>query len=89
MDIEQCLSWAPIQEYGCPENIERLRRAEHLADEKGVSVPTVAHAWALKQPLNLFCILGPSSPSHLDSLLRAFEVELTDHEADWLNLCDE
>lgn len=84
--IDQCLSWAPIEEYYCPENVERLRRVEHLAKEKGVSVPVIALSWALCQPMNVFCILSPSSVKHLLDLLQVFQVSLSPKEARWLDL---
>lgn len=85
-DIHESLPWAPIEEYYCADNVERLRRAELLAEEKGCGVPAVVLAWALRQPMNVFCILSPSSAKHLSSVLSAFQITLSDEEAAWMNL---
>lgn len=80
-EIHSTLSWAPVEEYYCEDNVERLRRAECLAEKKGATVPAVVLAWALRQPMNLFCILSPSSRQHLEALLCAFQLSLSDEEA--------
>ena len=85
-EIHSTLSWAPVEEYYCEANVERLRRAECLAEKKGATVPAVVLAWALRQPMNLFCILSPSSRQHLEALLCAFQLSLSDEEAAWLDL---
>lgn len=85
-EIGSTLSWAPIEEYFCEENVERLRRAEWLAAEKDVTVPAIVLAWALRQPMNLFCILSPSSRRHLEALLCALQLSLSADEAAWLDL---
>ena len=80
---------AIAKEYEYPDNLERLRRVEKLAAEKGLTVPQVALAWTLNQPLFVSPILSPSTVDHLEANLRAFEVELTREECLWLNLGEE
>ena len=77
-------------EYGYPENFERLRRVELLAEQKRAGVSQIAFAWIFKQPLNIFAVTGPSTIPHLNESVAAMHMELTDKEAKWLNLeCEE
>lgn len=68
------------------DNFERRRRAFELAEKKGVEPINIALAWVLKQPFPSFPIIGPRKLAHLQSSLRALEVELTDEEWRWLDL---
>lgn len=72
-------------EYAYPINFERLRRAEILAAEKNVTVAQLTLAWQLSRKLNIFAINSTSTPSHLYSNLKAFEIEITPEEADWIH----
>ena len=83
-DIHACLPEGPIKEYYAPENTQRLARAEKLAAQKGVSTAAIALAWLLSRPLNLFPIICPTGETHIDEALKAFEVSLTQQEADYL-----
>jgi aryl-alcohol dehydrogenase-like predicted oxidoreductase len=74
------------KEYAYPDNFERLRRCELLAREKGLSPAQIAFAWVFTQPLNVFPITSPSSLEHLRETVAALSVNLTAHEAAWLNL---
>lgn len=67
-------------------NIERLRRVEIMAKEKGVSVAQLSLGWLFGDPMNVFTIVGCRSESDILANLPAMEVELTDKERDWLNL---
>lgn len=82
--IEKCIGQGSIMEYDCPLNRERLQRAEVLAKEKNCSVPQICLAWLLRQPLNLFPIVAPSSDAHIRDNTGALEITLTDSEAEWL-----
>jgi aryl-alcohol dehydrogenase-like predicted oxidoreductase len=72
--------------YYSPENWERLKRAQALAAERGVSATNVALAWVLHQPQNVFPLVGPANPTELADTLRALDVALTPGEVAWLNL---
>lgn len=71
------------------QNLERLRRAEELGGERGVTANEVALAWVLHQPFPTYAIIGPRSPSELRESLAALEVELTGAEVRWLDLGEE
>jgi aryl-alcohol dehydrogenase-like predicted oxidoreductase len=68
-------------------NWERLRRAESLGREIGLSAIQVALAWVLNAPgLNTFPLIGPRTPAELESSLAAADVALAPEQAAWLNL---
>ena len=72
-------------EHQSGENLEKLRRAESLAREKGTTVSQIALAWLLHQPMNLFPILGITREAHLEKNLGALEIPLTEEECRFLN----
>jgi aryl-alcohol dehydrogenase-like predicted oxidoreductase len=77
-----------IRTYYSAGNWERYRRAYELAERKGVTPSQVALAWVLHQPLEVYALIGPQTVAELDDCLGALHVELTNEEADWLNLAD-
>ena len=72
--------------YLCEANLERLRRAEHLSQERGLTVAQVALAWLFHQPMNLFALVGAGSGAHMAENLAALEIERTEEQCRWLNL---
>ena len=78
-----------IRCYVCEANWRRLDRAEELAAAKGVTVPQLALAWVMRQPLNLFALVGAFTPEEIQANLAALDLPLTPAECDWLDLrCD-
>ena len=76
-----------VRVYYSEGNWQRLRRAEQLGKELGLSAIQVALAWVLNQSdLNTFPLIGPRSMEELESSLAAAEVELTPEQVRWLNL---
>lgn len=82
--IEQCLRQGPILEYDAPVNRARLARAEQLAEQKHCTVSHICLAWLLKQPMNLFPIVAPTSEEHIRDNAEALNLPLSDAEAEWL-----
>lgn len=74
--------------YLCEGNMERLRRAEILAEEKGVTVPQIAMAYIFNQKLNTFAIVSTSNASRMEKNVEALSLELTEPECAWLDLRD-
>ena len=72
--------------YLYPENIERLRRAERLAEEKGVTVAQIALSWLLCDKMDTYAIVGCRSVKSLQSSIDACVIALTEQERAWLNL---
>jgi aryl-alcohol dehydrogenase-like predicted oxidoreductase len=71
------------------ENFKRLDRVEILAKEKGRSVASIALAWLLHQPLNIFLLIGANSGQEYLDDSAAFEIKLTPEEINWLDLRSE
>ena len=82
--IEACIGKGSIMEYDAPVNRARLARAEKLALEKKTTVSQVCLSWLLRQPLNIFPIVAPSSEAHIRDNAAALDLELTDCECKWL-----
>lgn len=72
--------------YASPDNFERLRRCEILAEKHGASVPQIAMSWIFTQQVNTFAVEGMSSEKNMRSNVEALGVELTPAETDYLNL---
>ena len=70
--------------YLYPENMERLRKAEQLAEKYGVSVPEIAIRYIFSSPMNLFAVVSTTRPERLESSIRAAEAKLTTDEIAWL-----
>jgi predicted dehydrogenase/aryl-alcohol dehydrogenase-like predicted oxidoreductase len=70
----------------CEENFERLRRAETLAREKGVSALNIALAYVLRQPFPTFPLIGPRRPHETWTCLPALTLDLAPEELAWLDL---
>ena len=75
-----------VKGYCYPENFERLRRVEQLAQEKNCTVPQLALAWVLAQPLKVFPLVSASAKERMTQNLAALEIRLTAEETAWLNL---
>lgn len=65
-------------------NWERLRRAEQLGKEKGVSTIQIALAYVLNQPFPTCALIGAQSPEELESCRQGAEIVLTRDELNWL-----
>ena len=72
--------------YDCPENWERLRRAEVLSKEKGCTVAQLSLAWLFHQGMNAYAIFSTGNPARIAANCGALEVPLTGAECRWLNL---
>ncbi|MEM9684312.1 MAG: aldo/keto reductase [Pseudomonadota bacterium] len=67
-------------------NFERKRRAESLAEKKGMDLFEIALGYVTSQDFPSIALNGASSPQHVASSLRAGDLELTIAERDWLDL---
>lgn len=72
--------------YGTDANYERLSRAQTLADESGLTVPQIALAYVLSQPLNLYAITGGTSTEEVAINAAATAVCLPPDTMEWLEL---
>ena len=75
-----------VESYGSEANFRRLERAEALAVAKGLSLPQIALAYVLNQPLNIFALVGCRTGAEFADNLAALFLKLTAEELAWLNL---
>ena len=73
-----------VETYCHEANFGRLDRARVLAKERGLTVPQVALAYVLNQPLEVFALVGCNTGKEFRTNVRAGEVELTLEELAWL-----
>jgi aryl-alcohol dehydrogenase-like predicted oxidoreductase len=73
-----------VETYCYEENFGRLDCAGVLAREKGLTVPQVALAYALDQPLDIFALVGCNTGEEFRANVEAGAVELTPEELAWL-----
>ena len=67
--------------YLYPENLQRLKRAEEMAQQKGLTVPEIAMRYLFASPMNLFAVVSTTKPERLDSHIEAAANPLTPEEA--------
>lgn len=72
--------------YVCPDNFERLARAEELAKLHGASVAQIALAFLFASDLNAFAIVSTSSAERMQSNIDALDIRLTARETAYLDL---
>ncbi len=75
-----------VRAYCYEENFRRLDRARELAAERRLSVPQLALAYVMSQPLNIFPLVGCRSGDEFRENVAASEVRLSPEEIAWLEL---
>lgn len=75
--------------YACERNFERCRRAKILAKKYDVSVAQIALAWLFRQNMNVYAVIGTSSPARMRDNFTALSLSLSDDECRWLDLEEE
>jgi aryl-alcohol dehydrogenase-like predicted oxidoreductase len=78
-----------VECYASEENFRRLDRVAELAQRKDATIPQIAMAWVMRQGLNLFALVGCNNGEEFAQNAAALEIEISDEEAQWLNLDDE
>ncbi len=73
-----------IECYCVEENFQRLDRAEELAKKKGLTIPQIAFAYVMNQPLNIFALVGCQTPQEFKDNMAAADIKLTPEEMKWL-----
>lgn len=69
-------------------NWTRLRRAEELAQQKGVSTIQIALAYVLNQSFPTGALIGPRSEAEMLSCNEGAQLQLTAQELAWLDLTE-
>ncbi len=72
--------------FGTEDNFLRLERAATLGVRKGLSVPQVAVAYVMSQPLNVFPIIASANAEEFAANREAIELRLSSEETAWLDL---
>lgn len=75
-----------INAYAYADNFQRLDRANQLAEKHEITLPQLALAYVLNQPLNIFALIGNRAKSDFLDNVHALNIELSDNELAWLNL---
>ena len=71
-------------------NFERKRRAEELAEARGLSLFQIALGYLINQNFPVVALCGPATPAHVADSARAGDLRLTRAERNWLDLsCQE
>ncbi|MHB9130230.1 MAG: aldo/keto reductase [Armatimonadota bacterium] len=83
-EMQDTLDNACKQAYCYEVNFQRLDRAHQLAVEKGVTVPQIALAYVLNQPLPIYALVGAASEAEIAATTTACALRLTAEELAWL-----
>lgn len=75
-----------VKGYVCPENFERLRRCEELAEKKNCSVSQLAMAWIFRQDLDTLAVVGTTNASRMEANIKALHIRLSEEETAYLDL---
>jgi aryl-alcohol dehydrogenase-like predicted oxidoreductase len=70
--------------YLYPENMERLKRAEELAEKKGCSVAEIAMRYVFSTEMKVFAVVSTTKPERMAESIRAAANPLTESERDAL-----
>jgi aryl-alcohol dehydrogenase-like predicted oxidoreductase len=84
--FESYLDKLCVFSYCYEDNFKRLDRVRLLAKEKGLTIPQIATAYVLSQPLNIFALVGCQNSAEFKANLEASELSLTPQEIAWLDL---
>jgi aryl-alcohol dehydrogenase-like predicted oxidoreductase len=72
--------------YCYEQNFQRLDRVRELAAQKGATVPQIALAFLMNQPIDLYALVGCATPDEFQSNIDSLDITLTAEERDWLDL---
>jgi aryl-alcohol dehydrogenase-like predicted oxidoreductase len=75
-----------VESYGSEENFMRLDRAGELAAQLGATVPQIALAYVLNQPLEIFALVGCRSGAEYRENAAACDIKLSAEQLAWLDL---
>lgn len=67
-------------------NYRRLDRCVELAAARGLTVPQVATAWLMAQPLQVHALVGAATPEEVAGIAAAADIRLTPQEEAYLDL---
>lgn len=85
-DMKEGYDKLAAESYGYEPNFERLDRVRALAEEKGMTIPQIAMAYVMSQPLNIFALVGCRNKAEFEANAAAADLKLSDNELAWLDL---
>ncbi len=75
-----------VNAYCYEANFQRLDRVRQLAEETGLSIPQVAMAYVMSQPLDIFALVGCANGAEFSANIAAADHKLSPETAAWLDL---
>jgi aryl-alcohol dehydrogenase-like predicted oxidoreductase len=75
-----------VQSYCYLQNFQRLARVRELGQEVHLSIPQIALAYVMNQPLNIFALVGCRTRDEFVVNLDALDTKLTPQQLSWLDL---
>ena len=82
--FEEYLDKLCVEVYCNDANFGRLERAAEMAAAKGLSIPQLATAYVMSQPIEIFALVGCRSGDEFRDNMAAMETRLTAAELAWL-----
>lgn len=75
-----------VESYCYEDNFQRLDRATQLAKQKGLTLPQIALAYVINQPLNIWALVGCRNGHEFAANIAASQINLSAEEMAWLDL---
>ncbi len=75
-----------VTSYCYEANFQRLDRVKQVAEENGLSIPQVALAYVLNQPLDIYALVGCQSGEEFAANIAAMQTRIPAETLDWLDL---
>ena len=60
-----------------PKNLPLVKALKSIADKKGVMLSQLMTAWTLTKCPDIMCLIGTTSPEHLQDNINALNIKLT------------
>ncbi|MBD3183691.1 aldo/keto reductase [Candidatus Poribacteria bacterium] len=83
---QNMIDGACLKAYCHEVNFKRLDRVQELAEEKGMTIPQIATAYIMNQPLNVFALIGAANREEFAANVKSSDLKLTPEEVAWLDL---
>jgi len=85
-NFKEALDGAAQTAYAHDCNFQRLERLSKLAQERKLTVPQVALAWLMQQPLQVHALVGAANADELANSIAGAQTSLSATDVAWLDL---
>lgn len=75
-----------VQSWYSDDNFKRQERIKKMSAERGISIMSIAMAYVLCQPMELYALFGPATIDEMRISLQALDITLSPEDMKWLNL---